>query len=387
MLWHMRDKTMKMHTSLAITALSLNLASCVDVGALPDTRPFAMGFTPWPYEASIAAIDSTYTFINAGGDLAAHHFQQGIPWTANDPGKPEDWDGAVREEIDTRADMTKRVPDLYLAVDCLNGARDGLADLWGAEANMALPSPWDARGFGDPEAAAVFADFCLALMERFEAGYGRPVRWFNFASEISELMLNDASAFDDFIGFASSVYGELKAARPHVSFMVSVALKKPGGEEMAKVKAGFTRIDAFYDTLGISAYPYAFFSHEDSGDPAKLPASWLAQTLEISSGKPLFISETGWPAQDISIPAYGLEVDASECKQAAYLRTLLSEAAGLGAEGIVWFTHRDYDRLWEDTLGSDDLSRIWRDTGLLDGSGRARDGLAVWRAWMKLPRE
>ena len=72
---------------------------------------------------------------------------------------------------------------------------------------------------------------------------------------------------------------------------------------------------------------------------------------------------------------------ANENKQDAYLVKLFAEANRLNMEGVVWFTAYDFDDLWASTL-KDDLSLIWRDTGLKDGNQISRKSLSTWNEWL-----
>ncbi len=47
--------------------------------ALPENRPFFMGFTPMPYDATGQAVRDTYNFTGEHGDIILHHFDQGVP--------------------------------------------------------------------------------------------------------------------------------------------------------------------------------------------------------------------------------------------------------------------------------------------------------------------
>ncbi len=46
------------------------------------TRTFYMGFTPWPYDATLDAVNFTYDRIQEHGDMVKHHLMQGVPWDA-----------------------------------------------------------------------------------------------------------------------------------------------------------------------------------------------------------------------------------------------------------------------------------------------------------------
>ena len=141
------------------------------------------------------------------------------------------------------------------------------------------------------------------------------------------------------------------------------------------------------DVVGISVYPYIFFEHADRGDPANLPADWLSQVTAITGGKPVAIAETGWAAEDVNIPAFGVDVASDAAKQNAYVNTLFEAAGSLDAAFIVWFFLADYDALWNDALQQDPIARIWRDTGLFDENLNPRPALDTWMAEFALTLE
>ncbi|MDZ7829710.1 MAG: hypothetical protein U5K33_09575 [Halofilum sp. (in: g-proteobacteria)] len=97
-------------------------------GNLVATRGFAMGFTPWPWDANQAAVDDTYTRIQTHGDIVAHHIMDGVPWDQALAGTayPAEVEGALQ----ARLDQTLASQQVYLALDAVNGGRDGLANDW-----------------------------------------------------------------------------------------------------------------------------------------------------------------------------------------------------------------------------------------------------------------
>src|SRR5688572_10737883 len=58
--------------------------SCVALSCSKDpdvkTRSFYMGFTPFPYEISLEAVDAVYTKLDTEADIINHHFDNGVPW-------------------------------------------------------------------------------------------------------------------------------------------------------------------------------------------------------------------------------------------------------------------------------------------------------------------
>jgi hypothetical protein len=336
-----------------------------------EKRCFYMGFTPWPYGATPEAVEDTYDRINANGDIIAHHLMSGMPWQEALDGTSYHPD--VEQDITERLTYTESGKVIYLAIDPLNDSRDGLAPYWGDE-----QPGWDAKSFNDPDVINAFIHFSLDMISRFNPVY------FNYASEISDLILNDAGKYDDFQGFAQEVYTTIKSAYPDLIILVSIAFQDPGSADMETVKTEIAVIDGYYDMLGMSIYPYAFYSHEDKGDPENLPVNWFKQVSEITgNNKPIAVTETAWIAEDLTLgsptPYYSESSDPQ--KQNNYLLKLFNEASDLNAYFIIWFSIVDYDTLWEESL-KDDVSKIWRDTGLYDENLLARPALSTWQDWL-----
>ena len=382
-------KTVKV--AMSILTLIVVFFSCQGGSDSSDdgaTRSFYMGFTPWPYAATVQAVTDVYAFINAEGDLVAHHFQQGVPFTASDISDFSTYHENIRNEINGRTGATASGRVIYLAIDSLNSGRNDLTDLWGSNGNMDRPDPWDARGFGSAEVIQAYIDFSTVVIEKFRTEYGTLPAYFNYGTEISELMINEPGKYTDYYThFAPQVYSAIKAAYPSIKLMVSIALKSPGSAEMNTVTTGFTHIKDYVDVVGISTYGYAFYGHADKGNPDNLPSDWITQVTTIAPGKPYGVTETGWIGEDLSIPAYTLNVFSDGDAQDRYLQKLFAESNDLlDAEMIIWFTSYDFDTLWTDTLGQDNVSKIWKDTGLIDENFNERPGLDTWEQWKALER-
>ncbi|HEB89699.1 MAG TPA: hypothetical protein ENI85_09025 [Deltaproteobacteria bacterium] len=356
---------------------SLLMVAVAGTTSAQQTRSFAMGFTPWPSDATTAAVDLAYAQISAHGDLIAHHFDGGVPWPEALAGAP--LPAAVEAELAARVAATPPGHRVYLALSPLNGSRDGLAPYWNTTPNDPLPPAWAAKPFDDPDVIDAYANFSLALIDRFD-----PVS-FNYGIEASELLIHSPGRWAGFVTFAQGVYDRIKAVHPQLPVFISVSLKDPTSSDAAAIRAGLPAILPSTDLLGISVYPYAFFGHANAGDPANLPGDWLDQAVGLAANRPLVITETGWIAEDLVIPTFGLNVPATPIHQADYLAALFSEANRLGVGFIVWFTPMDYDALWNGALGQDPLAAIWRDTGLYDETGTARPALGLWDEWLAKP--
>ena len=345
------------------------------------SRPFYMGFTPWLYAATLEARQNVYDFINTEGDIIAHHFQQGLPYTASNVADFNTYSQSIKDEINDRIALTERDKTIYVSVDILNTDRDDLADLWDTTYNMPRPSPWDSRSFDSAEVIDVYINFSKVIIEKFRSDYGALPKYFNYGVEISDLMIKNPTGYTKFVTFAETVYTTLKSSYPSIKFMISIAMKSPNSTDMNTVKEKFALLKDYVDVVGISTYGYAFFSHADKGNPDNLPADWLTQIQTIAPNKPYAITETGWIAEDLNIPAYNLNVTSNETYQDNYLKKLFNDASAIDAEFIIWFTAFDYDTLWSETLGGDDLTKIWKDTGLIDETLHPRKSLNTWREW------
>jgi hypothetical protein len=335
-----------------------------------NQRSFYMGFTPWSYDATTEAVESTYSLIQDNGDIISHHLMEGIPWEEayNETSLPE----TIEDEISSRINQTHLDKVIYLAIDSLNTQRDDLAPNWGDEGTQSRPSPWDTKEFDDPEVAEAYSNFALSMIDRFHPSY------FNYAPEVSELILNDPIKFNQFVIFSQRVYNTIKKVYPDLPLMVSIALKSPTSTDTVTIKSNFSKISDYVDVVGISVYPYAFYEHNDKGDPANLPSDWISQISSITKGKALAITETAWIAEDLVISNLNYSVQSDTIKQKEYISTLLASAENLSMEFVIWFSIVDYDALWSGLLGEDDLSKLWKDTGLYDENKTARAAFDTW---------
>lgn len=297
----------------------------------------------------------------------------GVPWEEAYSGMQ--LPSSIDEEISSKIDQTHSGKAIYLSIDSLNGSRDGLASNWGDNGEEPRQSPWDKRSFNNPEVAEAYSNFALQMIERFNPAY------FNYAPEVSDLILNDPLKFDEFVTFAERVYQNIKSVYPDLPLMASIALKSPGSSDALLIESNFSRISDFIDVVGVSVYPYAFYEHTDKGDPANMPLNWLSQVLSIAGSKPIAITETGWIAEDLTVPSFSYSEQSNVDKQSDYVSSVLTSAQDLSMEFVIWFTVVDYDALWNGMLGQDDISKIWKDTGLYDENLNARPALEVWNSY------
>ncbi|MBA3581441.1 MAG: hypothetical protein H0W44_03195 [Gammaproteobacteria bacterium] len=368
--------TATLATSLLLSGCNKDNSPPAPSPSPPATRSFYMGFTPWPYEATITAIDDTYIRIQQRGDIVKHHLDSGIPWQA--AYDKTTYPSEVENGIAARLVRTQSNKIIYLAIDPLNGARDDLAGDWNSSGtNQPRSGAWATRNLDDPEVIEAYTNFALNMITRFQPKY------FDYGTEVSVLMLTEPAKFTQFVTFAAAVYSNIKAVHPQLPLIASISLNAPGSTEMQQVTTDFARITNYVDIVGISAYPYILYDPAYTANPNSLPSNWLTQIKSIvGNNKRLAISETGWIAQPLTITNYSYSEYSDANYQAAYIERVLTEAQSLGAEFVIWFALTDYDALWNTTLGQSDIGAIWRDTGLYDENILPRTGLNNWSAWL-----
>lgn len=340
------------------------------------TRTFKMGFTPWLYEATLNAQTTTYDRLQQHGDIIKHHLMSGVPWqealeqTAYHPN--------VEAEINGRLTNTANSMEVFLAIDSLNTARNGLVPNWGETVNMPLPGEWANRSWSSSEVITAYINFSIDMIDRFQPTY------FEYGTEVSELILNDPTAYIEYLVFAEAVYNAIKSRYPDLKLMTSVALKSPNSNSMALIATSYPSLLAYTDVVGISSYPYAFYEHINKGDPANLPINWLSQISAITANKPLAISETGWIAEDLEITEFQYSEQSDVNKQSSFTTLVLNQANDLNVQFVIWWCITDFDALWQDTLARDPTAKIWKDIGLYDQNQMPRAALAQWDYWFSL---
>ena len=65
-----------------LVILLISFVSCNkdDENESGNERSFYMGFTPFPYDDSLQAVNETYQNVLDDGDVILIHFDNGVPW-------------------------------------------------------------------------------------------------------------------------------------------------------------------------------------------------------------------------------------------------------------------------------------------------------------------
>ncbi|MCA9302684.1 MAG: glycosyl hydrolase 53 family protein [Phycisphaerales bacterium] len=352
---------------------------------LPGSRPFRMGFTTFPYDVSLEAVENTYGFINEHADLVLFHHDHGVPWTEALSGLP--YHPNLVAEINAEVARIRPQQRVFVSATMQSQARAAeLADYWGQDIHMPLPPQWQGLAMDHPDVIEAYTNWCRYLIDRFDPDY------FAYGIETNGGFVSpDDPGFVGFTTLVQQVYTTLKADYPDLPVLLSVQTGSTASTREDFLEITNTLLDST-DIVGISTYPY-FLRHlngwDSYTDPRALPDDFLTAITQLAPEKPVAISETGYIAQDLDIPAYGMFIPGSSFWQMLYVRTLLLELTALDAEFVTWFVSRDYD-LMQSYLDEHGIPYgpeffIWRDNGLLDGNGAARPALTEWDRWLALP--
>ncbi len=360
--------------SALIAALSIGPVYAGDapsIQGLPASRTFFMSVTPWPYDFTSQGINDAYAFIDKYTDFNVHHFDDGIPW----PEALEQKEYHANVERDLRARVARLRKDRKTYVAVTPAREEGIVGYWAAESSMPLPDYWKKKAIDDPEVFRAYLAFCRDLIRRFHPDF------MAYGIEVN-MIAKDRARWARFVRLARAVYTTLKAEHPTLPLFVSLQVDVFWQDPQNQRKA-IAQILPYTDYIAVSAYPY-FTGHHD---PKLLPRGFFADVAALAPDKPYTVAETGFIAIDME--AFGRKVVGREDWQRDYLSFVLTESNRLHAEFVVWFVSRDYDALWDRVkfLGGDvEVFKVFKNTGLLDGSGRTRPAMETWRQWLTLPR-
>lgn len=346
-----------------------------------ERRAFHLGFTPFPYAISFEAVDWTYATLAQDADLVAQHFDNGVPWVEALSGAP--FNDALMQDWNDRKARTPDDAVLYLSITPINFWRTTIATYRGSAEDMPLPSPWDTYTFDSPDVLTAFVRYAERAVEFFQPDY------LNIGVEANLLMRNAPDQWDSYIRMHRQVYTLLKQLYPDLTIFVSLTgidmLEGYNDSNHADQMKALADIAPYTDLFAWSLYPYMTNYMTNS-----IPTDMFDRLADLVApyGKPMAVSETGYPAQTFRVDVGGgtlVTFDGTPEKQAQYIDLLLNAAQEYRMPFVINFVLRDYDALWQQIGAKEDLTIAWRDTGLFDEDGAGRPALDLWRRWLALP--
>ncbi|HEY6565084.1 MAG TPA: hypothetical protein VIY86_11340, partial [Pirellulaceae bacterium] len=324
-------------------------------------------------------IQETYRTLRAHGDLVLFHLDNGVPWPEALDNKP--FHPNMQAELDVMRQQARHFRKVYVSATPQSHDRATLAKHWSVDQHQELPKAWRNKKFDDPQVIAAYINYCRSLIEFFDPDY------FAYGIEVNGTLTPRHANYKAFLTFVKQVHGTLK--RDYPALPIFVTFQTGSFEASWEEQWELNRILVRYsDMVGMSTYPFWVPNHikPRRADVAYLPRDWFSRMADLAPDKPFAVTETGYIAEDFR--QYGVSIQGRPEWQARYVDFLLQGCQEAKAEFVVWFVPRDYDQGMA-TLRRMGVSiegaEIWRDTGLLDGSGRRRSGLDVWDAWRQLP--
>jgi hypothetical protein len=372
---------MKRSLSLCVLAVILLVSASSLWAQAPvagGKRTFYMGFTPFPADISLPALQEMQEFLPANSDIIAQHLE-GVPWTEALNGQPfsehlmNDWKGRIHY----LPEGTK----VYLAVSPLDGGRADVADYHGTTEHMPLPPEFKGKAFDDPIVRKAYLSYCQRAADFFKPDY------MAIGIEVNELFHHSPGKWEAYTRLNHYVYQELKKKYPNMlvftTFTVHSMLNPQWTDREAMLAAYKGMMDS-EDIIAISYYPFLDNPRVDANDAFK----WLFSNFD-QYAKPYAVGETGESAQPISLNVNGMDVhiEGSPSLQLDYYQALLAAAQKKHFKFVITFLHQDYDALWEKIKASSPAFFVaWRNCGLVDAKGNRRPAYDLWKKYFQMPR-
>lgn len=340
-------------------------------------QPPVFGFTPFPYDLTPEAEDTTRGLIVPNSNLYALHLDDGIPWQEALTDRP--YPNRIQQEWDKWARQLPQDHAIYLGLAPLGKDRKTLAPAKGERDGLPLPEALRGLAFDDPKIKTAYLNYARRAVRQFHPDF------LNLGIEAGELAARDGGKnWPRFEALYNHVRGELKKEFPALKIGVSFGLQSLTDRQVAaRVKA----LADNSDYLGLSFYPHLSAFGEKLGAPP-LPAgnaAWREPLAWVKTftNKPIALCETGYSSQGAEIERWDFSFVGSPAAQADYVRDLIDLAHRDGYLFVVWFLVADYDRLYARMAAEPDAEAnlMWRNVGFFDANLQPKPAWKVWQSY------
>jgi len=362
---------------LAVAMLAMASSLWVQAAAAGEKRTFYMGFTPFPADFSLTALEEMQQFLPANSDIIGQHME-GVPWTEALNGQPfsdhltNDWKGRIH--------YLPAGTKVYLAISPLDGGRADVADYHGVTEHMPLPPEFKGKAFDDPIIMKAYLNYCLRAADFFQPDY------MAIGVEVNELFHHSPGKWEAYTRLNHYVYQELKKKYPKMPVFTTFtvhSMLNPQWADREAMLAAYQGIMDSEDIIAISYYPFLDFPRGDVNQAL----NWLFNSFDRFA-KPYAVGETGETSQPITLNVNGMDahIEGSPAMQSDYYQTLLAAAQKKSFKFVISYLHQDYDALWEKIKGSSPaFFVVWRNCGLVDAKGNRRPAYDVWKKYFQMP--
>lgn len=328
-----------------------------------DSRSFKMGVSSWPYAPTLDAVDDTYQFINSTTDIYSEHIDAQIPWNAwmNDLSLPNEF----IENIDSRVSRINPNKELTVSVSLLNGLRNDLA----TDYDGTIPTY---ISFEDQAIEDAYFKHLEYITNRLNPNY------LILSIEVNELLLSVPDKWNGYKALMSKIRIRIKERFPTLLISESITLHNLFQPDVINPDLYVTEIVNYInmlDFVAISFYP--FFKGLQNEQQFQEGFDFLHQKIT----KPIAFAETGHISEDLSVSTFDLFITGNQNEQKQYLETLLTNAQLKNYIYVIWWTHRDYNELWETFPEADkDLGKLWLSNGFINEDGIEKKAFSSWKA-------
>ncbi len=235
---------MSSNPSLTSVFLAVMFTASTLIAQDPHARRFRMGFTPFPYDMTLQAVESTRQFLREHGDIVAFHIE-GVPWAECLEGIPfnpkllADWQGQKQALA-----MGSKV---YLAISPGRGA------LKEGEKSLPIPPRLQGKPYDDPLVQEVYLAYCRRMIDLFRPDY------LAIGIEINEIRQLGPKPWRSYAELHRLVYRALKKEHPELPIFASFTLHgmlNQQGEKQQEMLAAFDEIMPENDLVAVSFYPF-----------------------------------------------------------------------------------------------------------------------------------
>lgn len=332
-----------------------------------DTRNFKMGFTTWPYAPSEEAVRSTDTFLETNGDIYSEHIDSEIPWSAwmKETSLPE----AFTNMVAGRKARRSAENSMTLSISLLNIDRSDLMPDF--DAGIPAYSSLD-----DTHIADAYYKHVSYLMTELAPNY------LVISVEADGLLKHAPEKWEEYKSLMLNVKSRIKNDYPSIPISESMMLHNFYQPDFGNSQEIIAEVGSYLNTMDFAAISfYPFLKGQSMTSEFQAALDFLHANVNI----PIAFAETGHLSENLTIEGLDLFIPGNQTEQDAYMQTLLINAQQRNYEYIIWWTHRDYDPLWETFPEAlKDLGKVWISTGIINEDGAEKEAYSSWeRAFNK----
>ena len=327
-----------------------------------SSRNFDMGFSTWPYAQTIESVDNTYDFISNNADIYSEQIDYKIPWNAwmNDLPLP------IEFTNDITARVTRKIPNkkLTVSVSLLNIERNDLA----FDYDGTVPSY---IAINDIQIEDAYFKHVQYITNQLSPDY------LIIAIEVNELMKNKPEKWEAYKLLMDNVKTRILQEFPSISISESITLHNLYEPDVPNPEIYIDELVNYANTMdfvSISFYPY--FKGLDTYEGFQNAFDFLHDKIN----QPIAFAETSHLSEDLIVESYNLSITGNQCEQNKYLEALLINAQEQNYEYIIWWSHRDYNELWETfPVELQDLGKLWISTGIINEDALEKKAYSTWQ--------